>query len=101
MTSDTRKGDVGGPHAGGGLLASQHAPGNRPTNGPQKSQQPTTNQDQKTITPEQVATDLKAIIKGLEEEGFESSWIAAADRKSTRLNSSHSRFRNISNNTLR
>ena len=78
MTPHARKGNAGNPHAGSGLLASQHASPRKQAKGPEKSQEPKTNQQNETITPEQVAEDLKAIIKGLEEEGIESSWLAAA-----------------------
>ena len=84
MIPHARAGNTGGSHAEGGLLASQHAPGREQSKDSQKSQEPTTAQDNEAITPEQVAIDLKAIIKGLEDEGIESSWIAAAHRLAAR-----------------
>jgi hypothetical protein len=83
MIPRTRRGSAGEPHARDGLLASQHAIQRGPAEDPEKSQEPKSNQQNASITPEQVAKDLKAIIKGLEEEGVESSWIAAARRLAT------------------
>ena len=78
MTPHNRKGDASNPQAESGLLASQHAPQRETAKPPEKSREPTTNQHSGLITPEQIVKDLKAIIQGLEEEGVESSWMAAA-----------------------